>query len=146
MRRTVLPTQIIELELGVNLRRCDGFVPEELLHRAEISPASQHVNRVGMSQHVWAQLLLDPRESLVNLQAAKGHLTTHCIAPITQDHPLRRRSLELGPRMLKIGRNVPKGFGGDRHPAGLAALSGHGQRLLGQTEIAQLDRERFRNS
>ena len=52
MGRVIHLRQVLEIEMGVDLRAADAGVTEQLLHRAQIPAGLQQVARKAVAQHV----------------------------------------------------------------------------------------------
>ena len=68
MRLVIDLTQILEIQVGVDLRGGKIGMAEQFLDGAQIAAGFQHVGGEGVSQGVWVDMGLDPLQ-----QAPAGH-------------------------------------------------------------------------
>ena len=83
--------KLLDADLGVNRRRVELFMPQQLLDEPDVRPVFQHVRRAGVPQDVAAAFALQP-----GLGQPRGHHAGHDIgierpAVAGQEQRLRAR-------------------------------------------------------
>ena len=146
MRRVVDAHQVIDRHVGVALRRRERRVAEDLLDRAQIGPAVEHVRRARVAERVRMQIGAARAERAVALHE---HLHGAHGEPL----PARREEERIGILVLAssdararserrdTGERIP-GFSAERHDALFVSFAddarGHGAEI----HVAAIERDR----
>ncbi len=121
MRRVVDPGQVLEVQVGVDLRGGNVGVAEQLLHRAQVAGGFQHVAGKRVAQQVRVDM---PRHALLQRQRFQAQLHRARVdrraAATAENRAVRRHALRRAEGAQR-GDRMPT----DRQHARLAALAEH---------------------
>src|SRR3569623_676876 len=134
--------EVLEVEVGVYLRRRDIGMPQQLLHRAQLAARLEHVARAGVAQHMRMQRRI---ETL--FAAPVAHALLHCarryaVAASAHEQRLfvlrRELSAHVQPRAYRGAGLTPLG----RH-AFFAALAGDTHTVLVEVHVVDVESHEF---
>src|SRR3982751_5505212 len=74
MRGGVLLSDLVQIQLGVNLSRRHRLMAKQLLHHPQVRPTLQQMHRIGVTKGVGADALGESSEARVVLQHRIGSL------------------------------------------------------------------------
>jgi hypothetical protein len=121
MRGIVDLRQVLEVEMGVDLRRSDARVSQHLLHGAQVAGRLQHVRRERVPQHVRMHV---PRQSLLDRAMAHARLDCSRREPrpaLRHEDGVVAANPELRARIDPPAQRAER-FAADRHDPLLRAL------------------------
>src|SRR5436853_7865782 len=86
MKADVLRAQVISVEMGVDPRRLDGAVSQELLHHAKVAAPFQEVGRARMPQCIRRDGTIETRGPAVALEQLPVSHPREAPAETCQEH------------------------------------------------------------
>jgi hypothetical protein len=135
---------VLEVEVGVDLRRGDARVPEHLLHRAQVARGLQHVRGERVAQHVRMHVDVEARGRRPVLDAAL-HLAGRDAPPRAAEE----ERLLAGPRATLAFRKpcLERRERGPshRHDPRLGALAGDAHLARSRIDRVEVEAGELRN-
>ena len=85
-------SQVSAIEMRIYFRRGDGFVPQHLLHRAQVGASFHQVRGKRMAQGMWADRLADPAFDRQFFDDLEDHDPGKFYPPLVQEQNVLRLS------------------------------------------------------
>src|SRR5947209_6029887 len=140
-------SQILTIDVSVDLRRRDVGVAEHLLHGTEIGTALQQVRREGVAEGVRRNVFLDPRLfNVVAQNLPRPHPREGPATRVENENALPFATLETRPQLAQIDRNGTDSGAPDRYEALLAALAEDANETFLEQDIANGERDPLRDA
>ena len=102
MSRPVHCEELVDRDVGVDLRRLDVGVAEHLLDEADVGATFEHVRRAGMTQQVRAAELVHAGELHVALDLLRDEVRPHRLAVVGEEERCGVGRQELGARLEEV--------------------------------------------
>src|SRR5690349_15608968 len=114
-------SQILPVDVGVDLGRRDVYVAEHLLDRTKVGAALEEMRGEGVSQGVRRDMLRDAHSLHVTAKdLPRAHPRQRASACIEEENPLSFALLELRAELAQVDGNRPDGRPADRDETLLA--------------------------
>src|SRR6266571_2453360 len=137
-------SQILTIDVGVDLRRGNVDVTEHLLHRSQICAALQQMRGERVTQRVWRDRLGDSRLIDVLAQNFPGsHPRKRLTAGVEKEDALPFTFFQPGPQLAQVDRDRPYCSATNGNEALLRSFAENAHEMILQHHVADTERYPF---
>ena len=137
-------SKVIDIDMRVDLGRCNGLVSQHLLNQAQVGTVLQQVRRKRMTKSVRADILLNTGFRGEAFDDGEDHRAGELTTVVIDKNDIAKFGLHIDMHPFLEPPLIPfLRFGRDRNQSLLTALTGHNQISLLEKDIADFEINEF---